>query len=106
MKSQTNEVANTFKFRTVVFIILALIVPLWFVSLPLFLYFAYRSYVSGVEPSSLSSNDKVINDYSNPPRDAGSMAKEIETLYELLSKGALTQEEFYIQKRKLLAANS
>jgi len=38
--------ANTFKFSTIILLILGLITPLWPISLPLFWYFAYRSYKS------------------------------------------------------------
>ncbi len=41
------ERAKTFKFSTVIFIILGLIVPLWPISTPFFWYLAYRSYNKG-----------------------------------------------------------
>ena len=53
-KPRSEDVANTWKFRTIVFVILAVVVPLWILTLPLFLYFAYRSYVEGT--SSVPSN--------------------------------------------------
>lgn len=46
-KPEPGEVAHTWKFRTVAFICLALVIPFWSISLPVFLYLAYRSYVSG-----------------------------------------------------------
>lgn len=36
--------ADTFKFSTIIFIIVGLLVPLWPISLPLFWFLAYRSY--------------------------------------------------------------
>lgn len=53
-KSRPDEIADTWKPRTAVFVILAVVVPLWILTLPLFLYLAYRSYVEGC--SSVPSN--------------------------------------------------
>lgn len=42
----SGDKTNTFKFTTVILIILGLITPLWPISLPLFWFLAYRSYKS------------------------------------------------------------
>ncbi len=42
---------DTFSFATVVLLLLGVIVPLWPISLPLFWYFAYRSYKKGDAPA-------------------------------------------------------
>ena len=42
--TQPNAEDGSFKFSTVIFLILGLIVPLWPISLPLFWYLAYQSY--------------------------------------------------------------
>ena len=41
---QVASKADTFKFSTIIFIILGLLIPLWPISLPLFWFLAYRSY--------------------------------------------------------------
>lgn len=46
-RPEPGEVARSWKFRTVVWIGLALIVPLWPVTFPLFLWLAHRSYLAG-----------------------------------------------------------
>ena len=49
-----NDVADTVKFSTVLFIGIGLFFPLWPISLPLFFWLAYRSYrKGGPEPVSL-----------------------------------------------------
>ncbi|MDR2212745.1 MAG: SHOCT domain-containing protein [Pseudomonadales bacterium] len=91
-KPAPDEVANTFKPRTVVFIILGLIIPVWIITLPLFWYFAYKSYIAGElqeQPSSgLPPSLKVV--------------EEIETLHTLFINGALSEAEFQAQKARLL----
>lgn len=98
-KPQANEVANTFKFRTVVFLILAFAIPLWIITLPLFLFLAYRSYLAG-DQAPHSANQAA----PSPPPQGNSIAQEIAALHELLSKNAITEEEFNAQKRRILGA--
>jgi hypothetical protein len=44
------QTANTWKFRTVVFIIAAFAIPrLWIITIPFYLYLAYRSYKAGAQ---------------------------------------------------------
>lgn len=43
----SEEKANTFKFSTIVYLVLGLILPLWPITLPLFWFLAYRSYKRG-----------------------------------------------------------
>lgn len=93
--SVTHEIANTFKFRTVIFIILSLIVPLWIVTLPLFLFLAYKSYVAGVPQTQ-------IIEQSKPSMTLQNVASEIEALHKLFTAGVLSEAEFQTQKDRLL----
>jgi hypothetical protein len=90
----SSEVANTFKFRTIIFILLGLITPLWLITLPLFWYFAYKSYVAGTA--------------LYPDRTAGVISKydELSKLKKLYDSGAITEEEFNLEKQKLLMKTS
>ena len=97
-KSYPGEVANTWKFRTVVLVIFAFIVPLWPVTLPLFLFLAYRSYKAGSLPEADSKHLAPVSPFPS----STDKAQEIAALHDLLNKGALTQEEFEQQKRKIL----
>lgn len=92
-KPAVGEVANTFKFRTVVYIVLALVVPLWLITLPLFLYLAYKSYLAGdaSAPGPAAGNGSSAN-----------VAAEIEALHRLVASGALTEAEFNAKKANLL----
>ncbi|WP_287919192.1 SHOCT domain-containing protein [Comamonas sp.] len=90
-----DEVANTFKFRTVVFIVLAFSIPLWLITLPLFLYLAYKSYAAGMPHGQATEQSK----QSTAPQN---VALEIEALHKLLISGALSEEEFQTQKARLL----
>lgn len=87
-------VADTFKFSTVVFIILGVIIPFWIVTLPLFWFLAYRSYKQG-RPA-----DPAVD--SAGAARASNALDEIQKLKTLLDAGAITQDEFEEQKRKLL----
>ncbi|EDN68125.1 hypothetical protein BGP_2825 [Beggiatoa sp. PS] len=78
----SEEKENTFKFTTVLFIILGLMLPLWPITLPLFFWLAYRSYKKGV-----------------PERMPLS---ELKHAKDLLESGAITQEEYDTIKRKTL----
>lgn len=93
-----NEVANTFKFRTLVFIVLAIIIPLWLITLPLFLYLAYKSYAAGRPQVQGAEQPKPSNAQQH-------VASEIEALHKLLVSGALSEEEFQTQKDRLLGTN-
>jgi hypothetical protein len=97
LRPSPNEIANTFKFRTIVYIILALLpIPLlWLITLPLFLYLAYRTYIYG-KPSDHPS--------LRPPPSTLKIAEEIETLHRLFTNGVLSEREFQVQKTRLLGA--
>lgn len=93
--SKVNQgVANTFKFSTVVFIILGVIIPFWIITLPLFWFLAYRSYRQGrvADPAADASGGA----------PGPSALDAIEKLKSLLDAGAITRDEFDAQKRKLL----
>lgn len=98
-KPEAGEVANTWKFRTVVFVCLAAVIPIWPISVPVFLYFAYRSYVAGSAPAPGAGGAE------EPVSAQQSKAQDIAAMHELLSSGALTQEEFDREKKKLLGAH-
>jgi len=102
LKPQADEIANTWKFRTVVFTIIAFVIPLWLITLPLFLYLAYRSYVAGTAASSTGSSAAPSVASASP----ASKAQEISALHALLSSGALTQEEFDVEKKQLLSSTT
>lgn len=96
LKPQQNEIANTWKFRTFIHIGLAFLFSFLLITIPLFLYFAYRSYTAGSTFSSVTAS-------SNPPSiSSTSKAEQIERLHNLLSSGALTQAEYEIEKSKVL----
>lgn len=95
--SAAPEVANTFKFRTVVYIILAFAVPLWLVTFPLFLYLAYKSYVAGIQPQ--------LVEQLKPTAETMNVAAEIAALHKLVDSGALSDAEFQAQKARLLGTN-
>ena len=95
-KPEAGEVANTWKFRTVVFVFLACVVPLWLITTPLFLYLAYRSYVAGAPEGAEGAQ--------RPASAQQSKAQDIAAMHGLLSSGALTQAEFDREKKKLLGA--
>lgn len=101
VKSSSGEVANTWKFRTVILVILAFVVPLWPVTLPLFLFLAYRSYKAGSEPQ-----PQLVPAIASgtAERNSAGKAQEIAALHELVAKGALTQAEFDAEKQKILGA--
>ncbi len=88
----TNEIQNTFKFRTVIYLILGLFVPFWFITLPLFWFLAYRSYKEGMPTANMSV-------------DNHSQFDELKKLKSLLDEGIITPEEFDREKKKLLATN-
>lgn len=77
-----NETANTFKFSTLVFVLLGLFLPLWPITLPLFFWLAYKSYKKGAP------------DVSN--------IRDIKTAKELLDAGVISQAEFDELKAQFL----
>jgi len=100
IRSRAVEVANTWKFRTVVFIILACFLPLWPITFPLFLYIAYKSYKSGTPELFVSDVQVPLQVIESPSQQ--SKATEITKLHNLMQQGALTQEEFDQEKRRVL----
>lgn len=85
-KQMSKGKANTFKFSTIVFLILGLIIPLWPISLPIFWYLAYKSYSSGIVKEDHTSTGNL---------------DELKKLKELLDLGVISQEEFDAKKRTL-----
>lgn len=85
------KVKNTFKFGTIIFLILGLIVPLWPISLPLFWFLAYGSYKSGKPFQSVTAVTEL---------------DELKKLKALFDSKAITEEEFNIKKAQLLARKS
>lgn len=77
------EVANTLKPSTIIFIILALILPLWPITLPLFLWLAHKSYKGGEVIAY-----KVEGQANNRSLD------ELDTARKLLDAGTISREEF------------
>lgn len=84
------EQKNTIKFSTILYLILGLIVPLWPISLPLFWYFAYRSYKSGaaVDLGQVSS------------------ISDLKQAQELFEAGVISAEELAEVKRGYFGAES
>lgn len=76
------ELANTIKFSTVIYILLGLIIPIWPITLPLFWWMAYKSYRRGGE--------------------AGHSITDLKNAKDLLEAGAITQKEFDAIKAKTL----
>jgi H+/gluconate symporter-like permease len=99
-KPTTGEVANTFKFRTVIFIILAFAIPFWIITLPLFLYLAYKSYAAGTPQPQIT--EQFMPKASAQTRN---VAAEIEALHKLVASGALSEAEFQTEKTRLLNTN-
>jgi len=93
LKPQKAEASNTWKFRTIIYLLLAFFTSFLVVTIPIFLYLAYRSYVTGD---------------AGPPATAAPLAQnrtkaeELGTLHALLQSGALTQREYDTEKKKLL----
>jgi len=50
------ETPNTFKFRTVIYIVLAFVIPFWIITLPLFLILAWSSYKAGYKDMQLKKD--------------------------------------------------
>jgi H+/gluconate symporter-like permease len=108
-KPGLHEIANTWKGRTFLFAGLAVLVPLWLITLPLFAYLAHKSYKEGSPPGTpvvppQAFNDSTTIDVPATPSSGASVASRIAELHALLQAGALTQDEFDQQKRKILTA--
>jgi uncharacterized membrane protein len=85
------EVSDTFKFRTIVYLVLGVFICWTIIGLFFFLALAYFSYKAGkpIKPVLIQAS-------------APSSAKELAELHQLLSVGAITKEEYESQKQKLL----
>jgi hypothetical protein len=77
--------ANTVKGETIIFIVLALLVPLWPISLPIFGWLAYKSYKKGEPEGSNASLD------------------DVQKAKQLLDAGAISQADFDSIKSKAFA---
>jgi hypothetical protein len=75
---------DTVKSETIIFIVLALLVPLWPISLPIFGWLAYKSYKKGEPEGSISS------------------LEDVQKAKQLLDAGAISQSEFDDIKAKAL----
>lgn len=93
--------ANSFKFSTIIFLVLGLILPLWPITLPLFWFLAYRSYKSGGAPSGYGASATANGMSGNTGR---SPAEDLAHWKKLLDDGAITRDEFDQQKRRLLGS--
>lgn len=100
IKPKPDEVTNTVKFRTVIFIVLAFTIPLWLITLPLFLYLAYKSYIHGI-PTEIANTPLAAPSLKSNSMEQ-SVAAEIEALHNLVKSGALSQSEFQDRKAILL----
>lgn len=94
LKRQPGELRNTFKFRTAVHLVLAFLTSGLVLTIPLFLWLAYRSYCDGEAPG----HSGALTSPAKP-----SKAEELERLHALKVSGALTQAEYDEEKRKLLS---
>jgi hypothetical protein len=99
---QTTGYPDTIKLSTVVLFVLGLITPLWLVTLPLFWFFAYKTFKSP-NGTPLSKPD---TRYETLPKEQNVSSKfeQIEQLKKLLDSGAITEEEFKTEKNKLLGS--
>lgn len=109
-KRDPDEIANTWKSRTVIFTVLAFVIPFWIVTIPLFFYLAYRSYKQGKLATAFTVNPapKLDSAFSGEaPQEVTSKVfsrtSEIAELHRLFQQGALTQDEFDQEKGRLLA---
>jgi len=74
--------ANTFKFSTLLWFVLGVVIPLWPVTLPLCWFLAYRSYRNGAPA-------------------AGSLG-DLKAAAELRQSGMLSEDEFEATKARAL----
>ncbi|WP_220272538.1 SHOCT domain-containing protein [Alteromonas aestuariivivens] len=94
--------------KTLMFIILGLIVPLWPVSLPLFWYLAYRSSKEDSQQKieiARAGQGAVFAPVTQEKSNKPSLA-ELKDAKELLDSGIITQEEFDKIKADALAITS
>ncbi|MEH0168485.1 hypothetical protein V3596_20695 [Roseateles sp. MS17] len=54
-RAEPGEVACSWKFRTVIYVSLSLLIPLWPLTFPIFLHLAHRSYLAGARRSSAAA---------------------------------------------------
>lgn len=94
---------DSIKFSTVVFFVLGLIIPFWIITLPLCWFIAYRTFKSGdgtpINKAEAESNKQSIFARKTSP---DSKFENIEKLKLLLDSGALTEEEYKVEKAKIL----
>ncbi|EGQ7999750.1 SHOCT domain-containing protein [Vibrio vulnificus] len=98
--------ANSFKFSTVIWIIVGLLLPLWPVSLPLCFWMAYKSYQNGEQDeqySSVTVETPAIEEPIQPEKFKTLNA--VKEAKELLDSGVITEEEFNKIKSEALAMN-
>lgn len=98
--------ANSFKFSTVIWIIVGLLLPLWPISLPLCFWMAYKSYQNGEhdeQDSSVTEKASAVAEVIQPERDKA--LNTVKEAKELLDAGAITEEEFSKIKNEALATN-
>lgn len=98
--------ANSFKFSTVIWIIVGLLLPLWPISLPLCFWMAYKSYQNGEQDeqdSSVTEKAPAVAEAIQPERDKA--LNTVKEAKELLDAGAITEEEFSKIKSEALATN-
>jgi len=98
LETSSLRMAYTFKFSTVVWLLLGLIVPFWIITLPLFWFFAYLSYSSGVNPNLIPKSPAI--------EPAPTNLDELKKLKQLLDSGAITNEEFENEKKALLSSQA
>jgi hypothetical protein len=109
IKPKPGEKPNTWKGRTFFFIGVAALFPYWIITAPLYCFLAYRSYKAGGLPNDDGTGRRIIEASvvevrSGEVTEVGNAASQIAQLHELLKSGALTQDEFDTQKRKVLAS--
>lgn len=98
--------ANSFKFSTVIWIIVGLLLPLWPISLPLCFWMAYKSYQNGEQDeqdSSVTEKASAVAEVIQSERDKA--LNTVKEAKELLDAGAITEEEFSKIKNEALATN-
>jgi len=101
--ARPGEIADTWKFRTVILVILAFAIPAWLITLPLFLFLAYRSYKAGDSAVGVRPTQAIqVAETSRPHPTSQTKTEQLAALHELLKSGALTQDEFDNEKRKIL----
>lgn len=54
-RPEPGEVACSWKFRTVIYVALSLLIPLWPLTFPIFLLLAHRSYLAGARRAAVAA---------------------------------------------------